>query len=387
MTLCEKYRASCFADIKSKQIEISRIKSFFRSFPSKKAMILHGPPGTGKTSLAYALARETNTEIIELNASDLRNKEQISSILKAASQQQSLFGKTGKLILVDEVDGITRDDRGGLPELIALIKETKFPIIITANDIWDRKFSELRKKAEIVEIKELDYTSIFEIIKDISEKESLKIPDDLLKSIAIKAKGDVRAAINDIQTSGSEVLHSDIHERDKKQDIFRILRRVFKEMPSEETPFLYDKVNMNLDEIFLWIEENTPQEYKGKELWHAFESLSKADVFRGRIYRQQHWRFLVYENFFLSAGISAAKKQVKIGFTSYKRPSRILKIWMINRKNEQKKAIAEKYAKFCHISKKRALREFPIIKLILKNPEIQKQLKLEQKEIEFISKN
>jgi len=137
---------------------------FFKNFPHKKALLLHGPAGTGKTSLAYALAKEKNLEILELNASDLRNKEKLGSILRPASQQQSLFGNQGKIILVDEVDGITVD-RGGLPELIALIEKTSFPIIITANNIWQQKFNLLRKKVELVKLKELHYDKVLVILK------------------------------------------------------------------------------------------------------------------------------------------------------------------------------------------------------------------------------
>jgi len=271
-----------------------------------------------------------------------------------------------------------------LQELIKLISTTQFPIIITANDIWDRKFLELRRQAELVQLKEINYEIIFEIIKEIAEKESLNIKEDLLRSIAIKSKGDVRAAINDLQTITSEIKHEEIYERDKAEDIFNTLKQIFQQLPNNETTKLYDKVNMNLDEILLWIEENLPLEYKGEELYKAFQALSKADVFRGRIHRQQHWRFLVYQNFLLSYGVSASKKQVKIKFTKYKKPSRILKIWLLNQKQKYKKSIAEKYAKATHTNIKRAMKEFPIIKEILKNSEIQKQLKLEKEEIEFL---
>ena len=66
---------------------------------------------------------------------------------------------------------------------------------------------------------------------------------------------------------------------------------------------------MELSQITLWVEKNIPKECKGRELAQAFDALSKADVFKGRIYRQQHWRFLVYQNFLLSAGMSAAKNK------------------------------------------------------------------------------
>jgi len=146
---------------------------------------------------------------------------------------------------------------------------------------------------------------------------------------------------------------------------------------------------MSIDEIILWIEENIPLEYNGEELVKAYERLSKVDIFKGRIYKQQYWRFLVYENILLSYGISASKNPEKIpgGFTNYKKPSRILKIWLSNQKKAKAKSIAKKYANKVHIGEKRAISEFPIIKQILKsNSEIQKELKLNEEEIEFINR-
>ncbi len=382
MSLCEKYRANCFADIKGQEPAIEKIKTFFQEFPKKKALILHGPPGTGKTSLAHALANEKNLEILELNASDFRNKEQLEKILAPAASQKSLFAK-GKIILVDEVDGISSLERGGLPELLDIISNTSFPIIITANDIWDRKFNELRRKCELVQLKEVNYNIILEILKEISVKEQLDIDETTLKSISAKSRGDLRAAINDLQSIRNAASPESISERDKQADIFNIMKQIFKSKPTNETIRVYDSTDMNLDEIVLWIEENIPNEYQGKELYKAFEALSRADVFRGRIYRQQHWRFLVYQNIMLSAGVSAAKDNVKIGFTSYKKPSRILKIWMANQKNMRKKSIASKYAKFCHISKKRALKDFFLIKRII-NSDIAQKIKLSEEEVAFL---
>ena len=174
MPLCEKYRVSCFADVRGQDLAIDSIKLFFKNFPFKKALLLHGPAGTGKTSLAYALAQEENLEILELNASDLRNREKLEQILRPATQQKSLFGKKGKVILVDEIDGITVD-RGGLPELLALIEKSSFPIIITANNIWHQKFNLIRKKTEMVKLKEINYQIVLSILTGIVKKEKKAI--------------------------------------------------------------------------------------------------------------------------------------------------------------------------------------------------------------------
>ncbi|MEK7526447.1 MAG: AAA family ATPase, partial [Patescibacteria group bacterium] len=149
LTYAEKYRAKSYKEIIAQDDAVEKIKSFLLQFPKKKALILHGPPGTGKTTLIHAAAKENNLEIFELNASDLRNRDKLESVLKPASIQQSLI-KKGKIILMDELDGITGTDRGGIPELIRTLEITKYPIIMTCNDVWQSKLSPVRAKSKVV---------------------------------------------------------------------------------------------------------------------------------------------------------------------------------------------------------------------------------------------
>jgi replication factor C large subunit len=386
----EKYRVKNFSEIKGQPLAIDKVKAFLKSFPKKKALILHGAPGVGKTSLAYAIANEEDAEILEMNASDFRDKTKISQIIGPATRQKSLF-KDNKIILVDEVDGISaRRDRGGLGELLSLIEKSAFPLIITANDIWNKKFSLLRKKGELVGLKEVDYKDILGVLENVCLKESCQVNKDLLTSISIKAKGDIRAALNDLQllsNMDTPELMKEVGERNKEESIFSALQHIFKTSKIDEKMIkVFDEVNMPIDEVFLWIEENIPLEYKGEELAKAYDALSKADVFRGRIYRQQHWRFMTYEYFLLGAGVGGVKKFNRSGWTNYKKPTRILKIWLQNQRAAKKKTICKKYAKVCHLSIKGAMKDFMLIKIILQNQEIRKQLKLNAEEIAYLDK-
>jgi len=388
LPLIEKYRAKCFDDIKGQDLEIQEVKNFFNTFPKKRALILNGPVGTGKTSMVLALAKESGLEIFELNASDLRNKKSLEAVLRPSIEQQSLFNK-GKLILMDEADGITGSDRGGVPELIALITKTSFPIIITANDIWQKKFSLLRQKCKIVNLKELNETIIFEILNKISIKENKEVNKETLNLIARTTKGDVRAALNDLQSIidlGETEFLLEFSSREKQESIFDALKQVFQSDTTNEITQVYNNTHLQLDEILLWVEENIPLEYSGKALAKAYDILSRADLFKGRIYRQQHWRFLVYENFFLSAGISSVTKLKNKRFISYNKPSRILKIWLSNQKNAKIKSITTKYAKFTHMSKKKANKERHLLPFILNNLDKRTKNKLDfdEKEEEYL---
>ena len=359
----EKYRPQSTKAMVGQESAVQEVENFLKNFPKKKALILHGPPGTGKTTLAHAIAKENDIDIFELNSSDLRNRLKLEEVLKPASLQHSLF-KSNKLLLMDEVDGVTGTDIGGVPELIRILEKSAHPIIMTGNDIWDSKFSELRPKCKLVEMKPIGIANIAKVMSDILRREGVTENPHYLKQIAIKSQGDLRAALNDLHTY---VLsdHSNVdflEERHKDDTIFNILKKLFQDRTDNLN--LFDSTRMSLDEILLWIEENIPREYKGKELARAYLALAQADVFRGRIYRQQFWRFLVYQNIFQSAGISYAKDKPKTSFTKYERPQRILKIWLNNTKMAKKKTISQKYARFVHCSTKRAMRDFPLIKKI-----------------------
>lgn len=387
---CEKYRVKSFDDIKGQGLAIDKVRIFLKSFPKKKALVLHGSAGIGKTSLAYAIAVESDAEVLELNASDLRNKKKIGEIVGPASRQKSLFGK-GKIILVDEVDGVHAiKDRGGLGELLALMEKSAFPVIVTANDVWGKKFSLLRRKAEIVQLKEVDYKVVFDILKDVCEKENCAVSSEVLTSIAIKARGDIRAALNDLQILAkmdSSELIKEVGDRNKEMSIFTALQKVFKSAEIDNDMLrVYDDVGMSVDDVFLWVEENLPLEYKGEELCRAIEALSLADVFRGRIRRQRHWRFMVYEYFLLGAGIAGVKKYNRTGWTKYKKPSRILKIWLQNQRSMKKKSICEKYAKLCYVSTRTAMKDFLLLRIILQKDDVREELKLTEDEIEYLDK-
>ncbi len=385
----EKYRPKTTKEIVGQSEPIQKVKNFLINFPGKKkAIILNGQPGIGKTTLAHALSIETNAEIFELNASDLRNKSSMNLKLRPVLEQKPLFEKN-KIILVDEVDGISGTDRGGVSELISLIESSKYPVICTANDAWTQKLSPLRKKCEIVELKEISPSETKEVLKKILEMEKKSIHSDTLNQISIKSNGDLRSAINELETL-SEMGNKEsfeVFEKPKKMDIFHAMKNIFQNKANLEMLGTFDKVDMSIDDIILWIEGNIPKVYSGIELVKAYERLAKVDLFKGRIYKQQYWRFLVYENFFLSFGISEAKgNKEKKGFYKYSKPDRILKIWLNNQKHAKRKTISQKMAAKTHVGEKRILSEWNEVKNILKNPQIQKQLKLDEDEISYVMK-
>jgi replication factor C large subunit len=395
-----KYKPQNTSEVIGQDEQLKEIKknvSEYGKKKTKKALLVYGPSGTGKTSTIHALAKELDLEIIEVNASDSRNTDSLEQKILPAIKQQSLFGK-GKIILIDEIDGISgNQDRGGVPTLIKFIEESSFPIILTANDPWDQKFSSLRKKTVMIQYKAINVLAMVKHLKEICKKEGIKIEDDALSVLSRRNQGDLRAALNDLEnisSSNKDIKKENIEdtsEREREETIINALLKIFKTKDPAIALRAFDNVDEDIDKIFLWIDENLSKEYTNEEdLAMAYNQLSEADVYFGRIRRWQYYRYYAYIYEILSAGIALSKKEKNTGYIQYKPTSRILKIWMANQKNAKRKSISAKLAANTHISAKKAFHEIPYIMAMSKDKKligkIADELKLEKEELEWLKK-
>ncbi|MEM2916122.1 MAG: replication factor C large subunit [Candidatus Woesearchaeota archaeon] len=372
------------------------VKNFARQ--KKKAMLLYGPSGTCKSCAVHALAKDLNWEIVELNASDVRNEEQIKERLGNALNQRSLFF-AGKLFLVDEIDGVSgTDDRGGIPALVDLIAKSSFPIILTAQDPWDKKFSTLRSKSVLVEFPALSADAIAGILQEVCQKENLKAEPTALKSIARRSGGDLRSAINDLQllSQDGRITQKSLEilsERNRLEQMRNALIRVFRNSDPALALGAFDNTDTDIDEIFHWIDHNLAKEYSDPhDRARAYDVLSRADVFRGRIKRQQHWRFLSHIFELITAGIAVAKDAKSKSPPEYEQTTRLLKIWRANMIYNKRKNIAQKVAEATHCSLSTAIQQtLPMLQVIAKNqPEhaklLAEELGLDEEEMRWLTK-
>lgn len=394
----EKYRPKTPEQMVGRDEVTAKLANFIDNFKSqtKKAILLYGPPGCGKTTSIYAIGRQRDLEIIELNASDFRKPDQIESILGAASQQMSLFAK-GKLILVDEIDGISgTKDRGGIPALIKMIKKSAFPVICTANDAYHDKLKALRKEVGLIEVEPVKIDEGAALLKKIVEEEKLSFDEAQLASIVRRTGGDLRAAINDLQISAAlgSLERDDLDSlsvRETEESMPNAMVRVLKTTDPEIALGAFDKVNVDHNEVMLWMDHNMPQEYTNpKDLVRAYDYLSKANIMDRRIKRWQHWRFLSYIYEYLTAGIAVSKDEKYKTFVQYKPTMRLLRIWQANMKNAKRKSIASKLAAKTHCSSKEAFKHVAYFKAMGKTSQMQKiaqDLDLDEGEIAWLKKS
>ncbi|MBI5046713.1 replication factor C large subunit [Candidatus Micrarchaeota archaeon] len=320
----------------------------------RKALLIHGPTGVGKTSITYTLQKEFDLEILEMNASELRNRNRVERITGGAALAGSLFGKM-KLILIDDVDMLAgRTDSGGSPAIAAFLKECPCPIILTASDIWDKKLAPIRNECEAIQFKKINKLSIKKFIDGVSKSEKLGLSAEQISAISDNAEGDVRAALNDLQSLGPSA-------RDHEKDIFNLIRDIFKAESYEKAKEAV-RGDIDYELIKLWVDENIPNEYETTgEIAHAYNSLSKADIFDGRI-KKSKWQLLKYSIDLSTVGVSLAKNQVYRKFTKYSFPSFLRNMSRSVERRAMLKGIGLKLGARLHTSWRDGTSYIPIIK-------------------------
>jgi replication factor C large subunit len=391
-----KHSPSSISEIAGQSSAVRKILNFIQIKPKGKAAFLYGPTGSGKTSAIHAIAKEQDLEILEINASDTRNKASIESLLGAAVNQASLFSK-GKIILIDEVDGVSgTKDRGAFSAIKKIVKNSSFPVFFTASDAYSDKLKDLKKISILIEFNPVASDDVVSKLKEICEKEKIIYDETNLKELGVSCNGDLRAAVNDLQTFSSEgKFDPDSSEfflqREQKETIQKALFKIYKTLKPDISMSSLDNLDINPDEIMSWIEYNTPKEYtKIKDLANALDNISLADVFKGRIRRWQYWRFLVYIFQLLSVGVSLSKEEKYSETPEYSRSKKGLSIWMYNMKTAKKKSVAAKLAEVSHLSKKQAYNYVDTLKFMIQNTELKssliEEMELEDSEIEWLEK-
>ena len=163
-----------------------------------KCALLSGPPGVGKTTTAYLVSKDLGYDVMEMNASDARSKKMLEASIKDAVSSQSL-SKTSKkrVLLMDEVDGMAgNEDRGGMAELISLIKASKVPVICMCNDRQHQKIRSLANHCFDLRFQRPRAEQIRGAMMSICSKERLNIRPDALMELVTGCNQDVRQVLH-----------------------------------------------------------------------------------------------------------------------------------------------------------------------------------------------
>ena len=376
----EKYRPRRLGDIigNTKAMEdLNKWADAWESgIPKKRAVVLIGDPGIGKTTCALALANERGWQVVEMNASDHRNAQSIRNIATTGAlgetftdEGEFLDSADGKykLILLDEADNIFgREDFGGIKAIATTILSTKQPIILIVNDYYSlkRRSTVIEKHVQQVRFSKPRQLSITKVLKAIARAEGVEVDDAVFTSLAERCGGDVRSAIKDLQSlaEGSErVVQEDLGalgSRDVPNTIFKSLAVIFRTSNCQRSR----QAMMDLDEdpetLILWIDENIPVAYREMEdINAAYNALSKADIFLGRVKRRQYYGLWGYAGDMMSCGVSLSRSRDYRGFTRYAFPQWLTKMSRSKSARETRSRFGRKLGNYTRTSLRVALQD------------------------------
>ncbi len=334
-----------------------------------KPIMVYGPSGTGKTSAVRALASSNGFELVELTSSDYRDAETLRRKLLPAVSSRGLFSRF-TLMLFDEIDELSRQfDKGAESAVLQIIKESKQPIIFTANDYWDQRITFLRTHVDRIEFKKVGSSLVLGLLKRIVAGERAEVPEDVLKELANRSDGDVRGAINDLEMvmgGGPSALES-LGIRNRKLEIFRVLDRIFTSKNFSAAKLAVDTGDVSLDMLINWVEENIPTRYTSKQaVDRAYSELAIASRFLGKAERVRYYGYLKYASVGMSSGVALSSAGNIRFLMPYAFPAKIKYFSVTKEKRNLQGKMAARLSPFLHTNKREIISSYlPLFRQIM----------------------
>lgn len=310
----EKHRPQNISDMIGNEESRSAIIEWFAKWKKgTKPILLIGPPGIGKTTIAYLCAKQFGYDLIGLNASDVRSKSRITEILSPVLGNVSILGSP--MIFVDEVDGIHgRGDYGGAEALIQILKEPTVPIILAANSDVSDKMKSIKKVVKPISFKPIPPRLLRVYLENILKKEASKLSPGSVIKVIDKSKGDIRSMINLAQS----LVTGFNPQTDKSFETINLedgINSFFKAQSIDEARgVLYALQIEPRQKIDAFYSSILTSNLDNKTLAKYLEIISRADMLYGKIMKTQNWRLLRYLNETL---IELYQKDDRIRYSQY----------------------------------------------------------------------
>jgi replication factor C large subunit len=395
MDWTEKYRPRTLQDLVGNAPAVRQIYEWARSWTRRSPpLILYGKPGVGKTSSAHALAHDMGWEIVELNASDQRTKAALDRIAGTSSATASLLGAERKLILLDEADNLHGTaDRGGARAIIDIIKNSRQPIILIANDLYGIA-KEIKALGEPVQFRAVQARSIVPRLREICRAEGLSCTEDALVEIAESAGGDLRAAVNMLCAAGvgrERIAAGDIStaQKDERSTIFDLVAAIFSGKPDLDLMAKARQVEDTPDAMVQWIEGNLPAMKDQKAVVRAYRPLSRADEWIGLTTRRQYYILWRYATAMMTLGVKVAAGGAGV-HDRIMPPSRWRKMGSARKGKAVRESVMQKLSRSLSLPQHTIREEYLtlIALLVDENPEpVVRELALDADELNFFIHN
>ncbi|MFH1420846.1 MAG: AAA family ATPase [Candidatus Aenigmatarchaeota archaeon] len=333
--LVEKYRPRTIGEFVGNKPRILEIKKWISGWKKGTALMLHGPEGCGKNLAMELIATESGRELVYYDGSH------------EVAVQRSLFAKN-KLIIADE-PGKAK----GLPELIS---KSSFPVVILTTEPYKQAYRTLRTKCKLMKLEKIPISEIANFLERVCTSEKTSYEKNALMQVAFASNGDMRAALNDLETlhavDSSSVLL--IGNRERVENIFTTLKTIFKTKDIGVMRKAIDDSEKPMDELYWWIENNVFKEFSGKDLALVYEYLAIAELYNTRVIKRQKQSLMKY---LVSVGIlSIAVSGNSKGYGFYSFPRRFY------RKDKSMDELIAAVCRGTHTTTKEAETYLPLIK-------------------------
>ena len=385
MMWSEKYRPQRLIDLIGNEDARKSFVEWFKKWrKGTKPLLLVGPPGIGKTTMANLASRDFSFDMISLNASDVRNKKNIQEILEPVLGNQTILGQP--MIFIDEVDGIHgRSDYGGVEALINILKESTIPIILAANNGSSDKMKKIKKVVKTIVLRPLPPRLLRLYLNMILEKENAQINPGILIKLISKSNGDIRSMLNSSQAlvTGFE---PSIERTFESLDIEEGINAFYKSQSIDEARVVLYSMRIDpREKINAFYSSIITSSISHLEMENFLQVISEADMLYGRIMKTQEWRLLRYLDSIL---LGLYKKDTAIRYSQYNLSWQILN--RLRWDGSKFKAISKNLSKQLHISSSTfATFYLPYILFCMKNDFLELELddtydELIEKEIELL---
>ena len=293
-----------------------------------KPLLLVGPPGVGKTSFVHALCREFDIDLIELNASDTRNKNMLAQILNPIFSNASLTGKDF-LLFLDELDGISnREDSGGLDFLIDLFSEPSIRVIMAANKSTEsiKKISKVSKTINFSPIPpRLAMLYLDKVLKNLNSPMDTKDRTTVVRN----SFGDIRSLINSAQVMIAG--YSSVKNSTAEIEVDSMINQFFTSSTLEEALAIINKADISYSDPRF----GQSSEDRRKDILGAFfssivmskidistialllDKLSELDVILSRSLVMRNWKIMRYFSSILAKSLFDDSRNKYIQYNRY----------------------------------------------------------------------
>lgn len=312
--------ADKYAPKKSKDIigNTESIKALYEwlndwTVEKERAVLITGPPGIGKTTSAHLVAKLCKLDIIELNASTERSAKAIKDVFKEASDASHIGKK--RVVIMDEVDGMSSGDRGGIGALAGMIKTCSFPIICIANERGTPRLRPLTSACkEIKFFRPVRSIVAKSLMNTVIASEGLKISLGDLEELCERNGNDIRQILNFLQFHLSSSSKGKTKDELLRIDVFSATGRLF---GFEGTPITrseycwvdYSMVPLMVAEGYVGAvaKSRGSDEERLQRLVSASDLISEYDIMDQRIHRKNEWGLLPLAMTMVSYAAAATK--------------------------------------------------------------------------------